>query len=133
MQPLPIQPTIPTAPVRVETAARAMLRVFARHGITTAFGIPGGLVSPTFDALADVPELRLVTTRHEAMAGFAAMGHAVATGHPALVVTTSGPGITNAITGIAAAFLEGIPLIAIAGDVPLTAGVADAAASLRSR
>jgi acetolactate synthase-1/2/3 large subunit len=123
MQPLSIHSTVPpAAPARIETAARAMLRVFARHGITTAFGIPGGLVSPMFDALSDVPDFRLVTTRHEGMAGFAAMGHFVATGHPALVLTTSGPGITNAITGIAAAFVEGIPLIAIAGDVPLASG-----------
>jgi acetolactate synthase-1/2/3 large subunit len=95
-----------------------MLRAFARRGITTAFGIPGGLISPAFDALGEVKELDLVMTRHEGMAAFAAMGHAVATGVPALVLTTGGPGITNALTGIAAAFVEELPLIAIAGEVP---------------
>jgi acetolactate synthase-1/2/3 large subunit len=95
-----------------------MLEAFARRGVRAAFGIPGGLISPTYDALADVPQIRAVTTRHEGMACFAAMGHAVATGQPALLLTTSGPGATNAITPIAAAFVEGLPLIAIAGEVP---------------
>lgn len=104
-----------------DTTASAMLRAFARRGVRAAFGIPGGLVSPSFDALTDIREIDLVMTRHEGMAAFAAMGHAVATGMPALVLTTAGPGITNALTGIAAAFVEELPLIAIAGEVPTTA------------
>jgi acetolactate synthase-1/2/3 large subunit len=98
--------------------ARAMLQVFARRGVRLAFGIPGGLISSMFDALAEVPEIKLVMTRHEAMAAFCAIGHAVATGTPALVLTTSGPGITNTLTGIASALLEEIPLIFIGGEVP---------------
>jgi len=98
-----------------------MLQVFARRGVRMAFGIPGGLISAVFDALADVPEIELVMTRHEAMAAFCAIGHAVATGTPALVLTTSGPGITNALTGVAAALLEELPLIFIGGDVPASA------------
>src|SRR5882672_9373629 len=104
--------------VEVElNAARAMLMTFADYGVRVAFGIPGGLVSPIFDAIADVPAIELITSRHEGMAAFSAMGHAVATGTPALVLTTSGPGITNVITGLAAAFAEEIPLILIAGEV----------------
>jgi acetolactate synthase I/II/III large subunit len=103
------------------TVAKAMLSAFAERGVRAAFGIPGGLISPIFDALADVKEIDLVMTRHEGMAAFAAMGHAVATGMPALVLTTGGPGITNALTGIAAAFVEELPLIAIAGEVPTSA------------
>ncbi|HEY2514059.1 MAG TPA: thiamine pyrophosphate-binding protein [Polyangiaceae bacterium] len=103
------------------TAARAMLQALADRGVRIAFGIPGGLVSPFFDALAEVPEIEIVSTRHEAMAAFAAMGYAAATGRPAIVITTGGPGITNAITGVAAALAEELPMIVIAGDVPQSA------------
>jgi acetolactate synthase-1/2/3 large subunit len=108
-------------PPREASAARAMLQVFARRGVRLAFGIPGGLISSIFDALTDVPEINLVMTRHEAMAAFCALGHAVVTGKTALVLTTSGPGITNALTGIAAAFLEELPLIFIGGEVSAAA------------
>jgi acetolactate synthase-1/2/3 large subunit len=103
------------------SVARLVLETLAARGVTAAFGIPGGLISPVYDALSDVPAIRVVTTRHEGMAAYAAMGHAVVTGQPALVLTTSGPGITNALTGIAAAFAEEIPLIAIGGEVPAAA------------
>jgi acetolactate synthase-1/2/3 large subunit len=106
---------MPVAPM--PSAAVKLLRTFARHGVDVAYGIPGGSASPLFDGLAEVPEISFVSTRHEAMAGFAAMGHARQTGLPALVMTTSGPGLTNAITGIAAASLEGIPMIVLAGEV----------------
>jgi acetolactate synthase-1/2/3 large subunit len=109
------------AKAREINAARAMLQAFARRGVRVAFGIPGGLISSVFDALADVPEISLVMTRHEGMAAFCAIGHAIATGIPALVLTTSGPGITNALTGVAAAFLEELPLIFIGGEVPASA------------
>jgi len=104
-----------------KNSARVMLETFAKRGIRAAFGIPGGLISPLYDALADVPQIRNVTVRHEGMAGYAAMGHAVATGLPALVMTTSGPGLTNAITGIAAAYVEELPLVVVAGEVPTDA------------
>jgi acetolactate synthase-1/2/3 large subunit len=103
------------------TAAAALLRTFANHGVRVAFGIPGGAASPIFDALVDVPEITFVATRHEAMAGFAASGYARATGIPALVLTTSGPGLTNAITGMAAATLEELPVIFLAGEIASTA------------
>jgi acetolactate synthase-1/2/3 large subunit len=99
------------------SAARILLETLADGGVRAAFGIPGGLVSPVYDALRDVPRIRPVTVRHETMAAYAAMGHAVATGTPALCLTTAGPGATNAITGLAAAFAEDIPLIAVAGEV----------------
>ncbi len=109
-----------TEPQRSEAvnAARAVLQTLVRRGVTVAYGIPGGLISPVFDALASVPEIRYIATRHEAMAGFAAMGHAIATGRPALVLTTGGPGVTNAITPVAAAFLEEVPMFVVSGDVP---------------
>jgi acetolactate synthase-1/2/3 large subunit len=98
-----------------------LLRTLANHGVRTAFGIPGGTASPIFDGLLEVPEIRFVASRHEAMSGFAAAGYARATGSPALVLTTSGPGLTNAITGMAAATLEELPVIFLSGEVASSA------------
>jgi acetolactate synthase-1/2/3 large subunit len=121
MQQLAIDTIRPArAVVPPENAAVALLQTMAHHGVRVAFGIPGGLIIPVYAALAEVPEIKLVSTRHESMAAFAAMGHYVATGEPALVLTTSGPGATNAITGISAAFSEEIPLIAVSGEVATT-------------
>jgi len=97
--------------------ATQLLRGFAARGVRTAFGIPGGAAGPLFDALADVPQIDLVSTRHEATAVFAAIGHARATGVPALVLVTSGPGVTNTLTGVACALAEEVPLIVVGGDV----------------
>jgi acetolactate synthase I/II/III large subunit len=117
LTPLPPELT-PTKPA-VRTAT-TLLRTFAAHGVRAAFGIPGGAIGPLFDALAEVPEIELVSTRHETTAVFAAIGHARVTGIPALVLVTSGPGTTNAVTGIASALLEEVPLIVLAGDVATT-------------
>jgi acetolactate synthase-1/2/3 large subunit len=100
-----------------DSAAIVLLKALAKHGVRVAFGIPGGTISPLFAALAAVPEIRFVAMRHEAMAAFAAIGHARATGLPAIVLTTSGPGMSNALTGIAAALDEELPLILISGEV----------------
>ena len=94
----------------------------AALGVRSSFGIPGGLCSPVFDALHHVPSMRVVYTRHEAMAGYAAMGHAVTTGYPGLVITTGGPGLTNVVTAAAAAFVDEIPMIVVSGEVATTAG-----------
>jgi acetolactate synthase-1/2/3 large subunit len=103
---------------RLPNAAHALLDALARRGVREAFGIPGGLVSPVFDALAEVSSIELTVTRHENIAAFAAMGCAAAAGRPAVVLTTAGPGITNVITGLTATHAEELPLIVIAGDVP---------------
>jgi acetolactate synthase-1/2/3 large subunit len=100
-----------------DTAATVLLKVLAKHGVRVAFGIPGGTISPLFAALGAVPEIRFVAMRHEAMAAFAALGHARATGLPAIVLTTSGPGLSNALTGIVAALEEELPLVLISGEV----------------
>lgn len=101
-------------------AATSILRALVARGVRAVFGIPGGSIGPIFDALVDVPELDLVTTRHEATAVFAALGHARMTGTPAVVLVTSGPGVTNTITGVATAHLEELPLIVIGGEVATT-------------
>jgi acetolactate synthase-1/2/3 large subunit len=87
--------------------------------VTTVFGIPGGAASPLFDALRSISGLRYIATRHEAGAAFAALGHARATGLPSIVLTTSGPGVTNTLTALASALSEELPLIVVSGEVPL--------------
>ncbi|MCC6807931.1 MAG: thiamine pyrophosphate-binding protein [Deltaproteobacteria bacterium] len=87
-------------------------------GVRRVFGIPGGAISPLNDALLDVPEIDVVVTRHEAEAAFAACGHAMQTGEVGVVFVTSGPGATNAITGIASAHCDGVPLLVLVGEVP---------------
>ncbi len=105
--------------VTADRAASILLRSFAAHGVTAAFGIPGGAAGPVFDALAGTPQIEYIPTRHEAIAGFAAVGHARRTGKPALLLTTAGPGVMNAVTAVASALLEETPLIMIGGEVPL--------------
>jgi acetolactate synthase-1/2/3 large subunit len=109
------------APTPDARGAALLLRTFASHGVRAAFGIPGGAVGPVYDALAEVPEIELVSTRHETTAVFAALGHARATGVPALVLVTAGPGVTNTVTGVASALLEETPVIVLGGEVATTA------------
>lgn len=105
------------ATARRPTAAHLLLDVLLDGGVAVAFGVPGGAISAVYDACADRPALRVVTTRHESAAVFAALGWARLTGRPAAVFVTSGPGFTNALTGIAAAHCEGLPVVVIAGEV----------------
>ncbi|WP_437710986.1 thiamine pyrophosphate-binding protein [Sorangium sp. So ce448] len=86
-------------------------------GVRTVFGLPGGTIAPVYDALLDRPEIQIVTTRHESSAVFAAAGQARVTGKLGVVLVTSGPGITNAMTGIAAAHCEGLPVLILVGEV----------------
>jgi len=98
-----------------------ILDVLQEFGVDTIFGIPGGAISPIYGGLLQRPGIRAITAKHETGAVFLAMGHAMATGGLGVVVTTSGPGMTNALTGLASAFYEDIPILVIAGEVPTTA------------
>jgi acetolactate synthase I/II/III large subunit len=100
------------------TVAAAILDELLPSGEGPVFGIPGGAAGPLFDALLDRPGLRLVVPKHEAQAVFMAMGYAHATGQPGIVLTTAGPGITNALTGLASAFADGVPVVVVSGEVP---------------
>lgn len=102
-------------------SAQVFLQTLVDRGVRVAFGIPGGTASPLFEALRSVSGLRYVATRHEAGAGFAALGYARATGMPALVLTTSGPGVTNTLTAVASASSEEAPMVVVSGEVPLRA------------
>jgi acetolactate synthase-1/2/3 large subunit len=93
------------------------VQVLEAAGVDVTFGLPGGAISPVFDALLDHPGIRLVTTKHEAGAIFAAVGYARATEKLGVVVVTSGPGILNTLTGLATAFADGVPVLVLAGEV----------------
>jgi acetolactate synthase-1/2/3 large subunit len=86
-------------------------------GIDTFFGIPGGPVSSIFDAILNCSRARLIESRHETGAAFAAAGYYRACGRVPCVVVTAGPGATNAVTGIVSAHLEQVPMVVISGDV----------------
>ncbi len=95
-----------------------MARTLAELGVRTYFGVPGGAICSYYDALLDLPGARVVNTRHETGAAFMGMGHFRAGGGVPGLLVTSGPGITNAMTGLAAAQADGVPLVAIGGEVP---------------
>ena len=87
-------------------------------GVEVVFGYPGGAVLPIYDALFDHPKIRHVLVRHEQGATHMAEGYARSTGKPGVVLVTSGPGATNAVTGITDALMDSIPMIVITGQVP---------------
>jgi acetolactate synthase-1/2/3 large subunit len=99
-----------------------VVAALVERGVDTFFGIPGGPVSPIFDAILNTPGARLVESRHETGAAFEAVGFYRATGRVPAVVVTAGPGATNAMTGVASAFYERAPMILICGDVAWAAG-----------
>lgn len=99
------------------SGAQAIVQCLVEQGVDTVFGYPGGQILPLYDALYQAP-LRHVTTVHEQGAAHAADGYARASGKVGVCISTSGPGATNLITGLAAAFMDSIPLVAITGQVP---------------
>jgi acetolactate synthase I/II/III large subunit len=100
------------------TGAQIVVQALVDQGVTDLFGYPGGAVLPIYDALFHEPRLRHVLVRHEQCATHAAEGYARSTGKPGVVLVTSGPGATNAVTGIVDALMDSIPLVVITGQVP---------------
>jgi len=101
------------------TGAQILVESLAEQGVDTLFGYPGGTVLDIFDAVYDKrDQIRLVLTAHEQGAVHAADGYARSTGRTGVVLATSGPGATNLVTGIAAAYLDSVPLVAVTGNVP---------------
>jgi len=100
------------------TGSEALIRSLIKEGVDTIFGYPGGAIMPVYDCLYDhKQELNHVLTRHEQGATHAAQGYARVSGRVGVCVVTSGPGATNAITGIGDAMLDSTPLVVIAGQV----------------
>lgn len=94
-----------------------VLQCLEKEGVDRVFGYPGGAVIPLFDALYDNENIKLYRPNHEQGGTHAADGYARATGKVGVMIVTSGPGITNAVTGIANAYLDSIPMVIIAGQV----------------
>ena len=98
--------------------AEFLVKVLENHGVTHVFGIPGAKVDSVFTALLDSP-IELVVCRHEQNAAFMAQAFGRLTGRIGVCLVTSGPGVTNLVTGLATATTEGDPVLAIGGEVPL--------------
>jgi len=98
--------------------AQALVKLLEQHGVTHVFGIPGAKIDSVFIALLDSP-IELVLCRHEQNAAFMAQAFRRLTGTIGVCLATSGPGVTNLVTGLATATSEGDPVLAIGGKVPL--------------
>src|SRR3989339_608064 len=99
------------------TGAQALLEALKIEGVETIFGYPGGVVLPLYDTLFFDKRIKHVLVRHEQGAAHAADSYARATGKVGVCLATSGPGATNLVTGIANAFMDSIPMVAITGQV----------------
>ncbi|MCP5450985.1 MAG: acetolactate synthase 3 large subunit [Gammaproteobacteria bacterium] len=100
------------------TGAEILVRCLKEEGVECMFGYPGGAVLHIYDALYAQDHIKHVLVRHEQAAVHAAEGYARASGKTGVVLVTSGPGVTNAVTGIADAYMDSIPLVVFSGQVP---------------
>ncbi|MGZ4938756.1 MAG: thiamine pyrophosphate-binding protein, partial [Halobacteriota archaeon] len=98
--------------------AKALLKSLEYEHAYTVFGYPGGQVISIYDELYQQETIRHYLVRHEQAAAHAADGYARATGHVGVCLATSGPGATNLVTGIATAYMDSVPLVALTGQVP---------------
>lgn len=103
----------------MKTGAKILVESLQREGVETIFGYPGGQILPVYDELYD-SSLRHILVRHEQAAAHAADGYARASGRVGVCLATSGPGACNLVTGIATAYMDSVPIIAITGQVPTT-------------
>ena len=108
----------PQAATAIMTGAEIVIRALQDQGVDTVFGYPGGAVLPVYDALFKQNSVNHVLVRHEQGAVHAAEGYARSSGKVGCVLVTSGPGATNAVTGLTDALLDSIPLVCFSGQVP---------------
>ncbi len=114
---IPIAVEEPVVMTKTTRGADLLVSMLGSAGVDVVFGLPGGAISPVHDALLD-NAIRVITTKHEAGAMFAAAGYAHTTGKLGVVAVTSGPGALNAMTGLASAWCDGLPVLLLVGDVP---------------
>ena len=100
------------------TGAQMVIKALKDQGVDTVFGYPGGAVLPIYDEIFQQNDIRHILVRHEQGATHAAEGYARSTGKPGVVLVTSGPGATNAVTGLTDALMDSIPIIVLTGQVP---------------
>src|SRR5579862_7352252 len=103
---------------RKMTGAEMVVEALKDQGVEHVFGYPGGAVLPIYDAIFHQEKVRHVLVRHEQGAAHAAEGYARSTGKVGVLLVTSGPGATNAVTGLTDALMDSIPLVCITGQVP---------------
>ena len=108
-----------TPPAKMMTGSEIFVRSLIAEGVEIVFGYPGGAVIGIYDALHDISDIKHILTRHEQGAVHAAEGYAKASGKPGIALVTSGPGATNAVTGIADAYMDSVPIVVFTGQVPL--------------
>lgn len=101
----------------IMSGAKAVVECLREQGVEIIFGYPGGMILPMYDALVDEKDIKQILVTHEQNAAHAADGYARATGKVGVCMATSGPGATNLVTGIATAFMDSIPMVAITGQV----------------
>jgi acetolactate synthase-1/2/3 large subunit len=104
--------------VAEKSGADILIEALVDLGVEVVFGYPGGAVLPIYDAIFKQKNIRHILVRHEQAATHAAEGYARSTGKPGVVLVTSGPGATNAVTGITDALMDSIPMVVITGQVP---------------
>ena len=100
------------------TGAEMVIQALADQGVQHLFGYPGGAVLPIYDAIFQQDKVRHILVRHEQGAVHAAEGYARSTGKVGCVLVTSGPGATNAVTGLCDALMDSIPVVCLTGQVP---------------
>ena len=100
------------------TGAEIVLACLKDEGVDFLFGYPGGAALHIYDAVYQQEQVRHILVRHEQGATHAADGFARATGKPGVVLVTSGPGVTNTVTGIATAYMDSIPMVVLTAQVP---------------
>ena len=101
------------------SGSKIVLKALEDQGVTEIFGYPGGAVLPLYDAIFQQNKIRHILVRQEAGAVHAAEGYARSTGRVGVVLVTSGPGATNAVTGLTDAFMDSIPVVCLTGQVPM--------------
>ncbi len=114
----PTDATMQTQATVTASGAEVLLRALREQGVDTIFGYPGGAVLPIYDALFQQDAIRHILVRHEQAAVHAAEGYARSTGRVGCVLVTSGPGATNAVTGLLDALMDSVPLVCLTGQVP---------------
>ena len=100
------------------TGADILFKVLEDQGVEYIFGYPGGAVLPIYDELKNHKKIKHILVRHEQGAGHAAEGYARSSGKPGVLLVTSGPGATNAVTALTDAYMDSVPLVCITGQVP---------------
>src|SRR5689334_4107721 len=115
----PMSATLQTSTeARTMNGAEIVLQALKDQGVEVIFGYPGGAVLPLYDALFQQNAIRHILVRHEQAAAHAAEGYARSTGKVGCVLVTSGPGATNAVTGLVDALMDSIPIVCLTGQVP---------------